>query len=447
MTQLDDRLDDFLRGRKQKGRFRSLKEYDTSPHSGLTDFSSNDYLSVTSSESLRSAYLERLANSPQIFGSTGSRLLSGCSPAHSALENRLSTFFNSPSALLFNSGWDANVSFFATVPQASDWVICDELVHASVHSGLRASRVPPERRMIFSHNSPEGLEEVLQQIARDPSFGHNSTVFLALESLYSMDGDMAPLPLLLDILEQYVPRIRQCVVVDEAHSTGVYGEHGKGLVYALAEEGGWAPGDGNRRGKARVDVRLMTFGKAVGCSGAVLLCSPTIRTFLINFARPFIFSTAMPHSTVIALQCVWDLLLGSEGDKRRESLMAIAAYIHSLLNDLLRNTPSDLLRLPPSPDTSFTFPIPPHDTGSIPSNPLSPILGLLTPTPHALSAFLLEKGFIVRPVVPPTVPPGAERVRICLRAGMDKGVINRFMAALRDWVESKMDPGVMRAKL
>lgn len=233
--------------------------------------SSNDYLSVTSSESLRSAYLERLANSPQIFGSTGSRLLSGCSLAHSALENRLSTFFNSPSALLFNSGWDANVSFFATVPQASDWVICDELVHASVHSGLRASRVPPERRMIFSHNSPEGLEEVLQQIARDPSFGHNSTVFLALESLYSMDGDMAPLPLLLDILEQYVPRIRHCVVVDEAHSTGVYGEHGKGLVYALAEEGGWASGDGNRRGKARVDVRLMTFGKAVGCSGGELI--------------------------------------------------------------------------------------------------------------------------------------------------------------------------------
>lgn len=127
--------------------------------------------------------------------------------------------------------------------------------------------------------------------------------------------------------------------------------------------------------------------------------------------------------------------------------MAIAAYIHSLLNDLLRNTPSDLLRLPLSPDTSFTFPIPPHGTVSISSSPLSPILGLLTPTPHALSAFLLEKGFIVRPVVPPTVPPGAERVRICLRASMDKEVINRLMAALRDWVESKMDPGVMRAKL
>lgn len=108
---------------------------------------------------------------------------------------------------------------------------------------------------------------MLQQIARNPSSGHDSTVFLALESLYSMDGDMAPLPLLLDIFEQYVPRTRQCVVVDEAHSTGVYGEHGKGLVYALGEEGGWAPGDGNKRGKSRVDVRLMTFGKAVGCSG------------------------------------------------------------------------------------------------------------------------------------------------------------------------------------
>lgn len=127
--------------------------------------------------------------------------------------------------------------------------------------------------------------------------------------------------------------------------------------------------------------------------------------------------------------------------------MAIAAYIYSLLNDLLRNTPAEILRLPPNSGAQFTFHIPPHDTESVSSSPLSPILGLLTPTPHALSAFLLEKGFIVRPVVPPTVPPGAERVRICLRASMDKKVIDQLMAALREWVESKMNVGVMRAKL
>ncbi|ODN79861.1 hypothetical protein, variant [Cryptococcus amylolentus CBS 6039] len=314
MTELDSRLTAFLEGRKQKGRFRTLKEYDTSASSALVDFSSNDYLSLTSSPAFRALYLERLATAESIFGSTGSRLLSGCSPGHSSLEIRLADFFNSPSALLFNSGWDANVSFFATVPQSSDWVVYDELVHASVHSGLRSSRVPVERRLPFSHNDPEAFAQVLRQVSSS-SKSQTSTVFLALESLYSMDGDMSPLPALLDTMESYIPRSRMCVVVDEAHSTGVYGRQGRGVVHALEEEGGWAAGDDRRRGKGRVDVRLMTFGKAVGCSGAVLLCSPTVRTFLINFARPFIFSTAMPHSTVIALQCVWDILQGGEGDE------------------------------------------------------------------------------------------------------------------------------------
>ncbi|WVO16254.1 hypothetical protein L204_103927 [Cryptococcus depauperatus] len=441
MTELDIRLEAFLTGRKEKGRFRTLKEYDTSPKSGLVDFSSNDYLSLTTSPSLRTCFLERLANALAIFGSTGSRLLSGCSPSHSALENRFAALFNSPSALLFNSGWDANVSFFATVPQASDWVVYDELIHASVHSGLRSSRVPESRRVHFSHNSPQDLRNVLRRIMAEEPVSSRSTVFLAVESLYSMDGDMSPLPLLLDVLEEHVPRSQQCVVVDEAHSTGVYGDKGRGIVHALKEEGGWGE-DGTRRRRGRVDVRLMTFGKAVGCSGAVLLCSPTVRSFLINFARPFIFSTAMPHTTLIALDCVWDLLQSQEGERRRESLMATAFYLHSLLKDLLAGIPSNLLRLPPNPIIPFES----NNSPYLPSNPLSPIIGILTPNPHALSAFLLGKGFIVRPVVPPTVPPGAERVRVCIRADMDRDVIEGLVASIREWVELKTHVN-LKAKL
>jgi 8-amino-7-oxononanoate synthase len=216
-------------------------------------------------------------------------------------------FFDSPSALLFNSGWDANVSFFATVPQPGDWVIYDELIHASVHSGLRASRIDNKRRVPFRHNDPEGLREILKQI------DGKGTVFLAVESLYSMDGDFAPLPALLDILDEFVTRDRQCVVVDEAHSTGVYGRQGRGITHALGEQG-------------RVGVRLMTFGKAVGSSGgkpsafiqlmvAVLLCPPTVRSFLINFARPFIFSTAISHTSLIALHSAFDLLQSQEGEQ------------------------------------------------------------------------------------------------------------------------------------
>ncbi|WVF71421.1 hypothetical protein IAT40_006225 [Kwoniella sp. CBS 6097] len=445
MTELDKRLDRLLDGRKEKNRFRSFKEYDTSSESGLVDFSSNDYLSLTSSKALREAYLSKLSSNPNIFGSTGSRLLSGCTRAHSALETRFANFFNSPSALLFNSGWDANVSFFATVPQPTDWVVYDELVHASVHSGLRASRIPPERRVSFPHNDPKGLAEVLEKITGTSSSDDKSTVFLALESLYSMDGDFSPLPALLDVLEQYVPRSRQCVVLDEAHSTGVYGDLGRGVVHALGEEGGWSSNDiRGRRGKGRVDVRLMTFGKAVGCSGAVLLCSPTVRSFLINFARPLIFSTALPHSTVIALDCVWDVLKSAEGEQRRQSLYNISAYILSQLDELLARTPQNILHLPPDP----FIPFPNSEAPNLPPTPGSPILGLLTPTPHALSAFLLERGLIVRPVVPPTVPPGGERVRICLRAGMSKDVIDRLIAGLKEWVDLKMEEhrGV-RAKL
>ncbi len=269
-------MEKIVSARKRQGRFRSLKEYDTSFGSQLVDFvsagldfdflqctdplkSSNDYLSMTTSTSLRKAYLDRLSEAPQILGSTGSRLLSGSSKAHSSLETRFAKHFDSPAALLFNSGWDANVSFFSTIPQANDWVLYDELVHASVHSGMRASRVDESRRVAFKHNDPEALRVVLQEIGRKGSSSENQPIiYLALESLYSMDGDFSPLPALLDVYDQLVPRSRQCVVLDEAHSTGVYGEQGKGIAQAIGE----AASNGGR-----VGVRLMTFGKAVGCSG------------------------------------------------------------------------------------------------------------------------------------------------------------------------------------
>lgn len=136
-------------------------------------------------------------------------------------------------------------------------MIYDELVHASVHSGLRASRVDNKRRIPFRHNDPEGLREVLKQI------DGKGTVLLSVESLYSMDGDFAPLPTLLDVFDEYVSRDRQCVVVDEAHSTGVYGEQGRGITHALGEQG-------------RVGVRLMTFGKAVGSSGGTSHILPSL---------------------------------------------------------------------------------------------------------------------------------------------------------------------------
>ncbi|KAL1405447.1 hypothetical protein Q8F55_009079 [Vanrija albida] len=424
MSQLDNRLDGLLELRKAKGRFRRLREYDTSRGSGLTDFSSNDYLSLTTSDELRADYLKRLNDTDVILGSTGSRLLSGCTPAHSHLENRLCDHFGAPAALLFNSGWDANVSFFGFVPQPGDWVVFDELVHASVHSGMRGSRVPSARRLQFAHNDPESLAAVLRKIAAQPSSSAAPpTVFLALEALYSMDGDFAPIPTLLDVFDQHVPREQQCVIVDEAHTTGVYGSQGRGIVHQLKEGAG--------RDDGRVTVRLMTFGKGVGCSGSVLLASDTVRSFLINFARPFIFSTALPVSTVLALESAWDLLSSEGGQRKRDDLAAIVAYFQELLAPVLARTPPELLRLPDPTPTPF-----PGAPEGLSAHPHSPIHGLLSPTPHALSAFLLARGFIVRPVVPPTVPPGGERVRVCLRAGHSREEIAALVSAVAEWVDS-----------
>ncbi|GMK54348.1 hypothetical protein CspeluHIS016_0109340 [Cutaneotrichosporon spelunceum] len=411
---LDRRLGALLSARKSKGRFRSLKEYDTSSSSDLTDFSSNDYLSLTTDADLRESYLSRLSNAETILGSTGSRLLSGGTCAHRSLESRLAAHFNSP-GLLFNSGWDANVSFFSTVPQPGDIVVYDELIHASVHDGMRSSRLPSSSRLKFAHNDPTALARLLESLDI-----RGGTIFLALEGLYSMDGDFAPLPAFLDVFDAHVPRAQQCVVVDEAHTTGVYGPGGRGIVHALGL------GD-------RVTVRLMTFGKGAGASGAFLLCSETVRSFLVNFARPFIFSTAMPLSTVLALEAVWTFLASSKGDDKRTDLARVIASLHAHLEPLLARTSPGLLRLPDPTPVPF-----PGAVGLEPS-PSAPIVGLLTPTPHALSAFLLERGFIARPVVPPTVPPGGERVRVCLRAGVTDSRVAELVDVIGEWVERQQE--------
>ncbi|EPQ53951.1 PLP-dependent transferase, partial [Gloeophyllum trabeum ATCC 11539] len=214
-----------------------------------------DYLSLSIHPPLRARFLDKLQNAPQILGSGGSRLLVN-GQAHTALESRLERFFNAPSALLFNSGFDANVGFFSTIPQRGDVVITDEAIHASVHDGIRASRVGKSGHRTFSHNDLPSLETLLQQLLADNltlKDGRNS-VFVAVESLYSMDGTFAPLPDIVRLLESLFPARNAYLVVDEAHATGIYGPQGRGLVahYGLED---------------RVLARLHTFGKALAGTG------------------------------------------------------------------------------------------------------------------------------------------------------------------------------------
>ncbi|KAH7907130.1 PLP-dependent transferase [Hygrophoropsis aurantiaca] len=427
---LDAKLRAALQSRAERNLLRRLTGIESpstdssSPSSPLIDFTSNDYLSLTSSPRLRSLFLNKLTAAPHLFGPASSRLLLGPTTAHSgsphaALEQRIATHLCAPCALLCTSGFDANVSFFSVIPQAGDVIIHDELVHASVHDGIRAWAArhrTADSTFSFAHNSPAALHSVLSDIARTPSVaaGHAS-VFIAVESHYSMDGTLAPLDRFIAAVEHVfgsngtdTPNLgahgNVHLVIDEAHATGLYGEAGRGRVFQMQLQ-------------HRVLARVCTFGKALGASGAAILTTPLIRDYLINYARPIIYTTAPTYATVLAIDSAFDLLVDETCDKLAAHLFDLVAYALDLLRSLLERerVPDNLLRLPghligdgtspsvktppanhsrtsvvhssPTPNTRPARTRPQSDTRS---TELSPIIPLLTPHPHALSTFLLS---------------------------------------------------------
>jgi 8-amino-7-oxononanoate synthase len=227
----------------------------TSPTPAPADFSSNDYLSLATSPLLRARVLAALHAAPAILGSGGSRLLV-YNRVHAALEARLAQTFLAPAALLFNSGFDANAGFFACVPQPGDAVLYDAAIHASVHDGVRASRVDKTLRRAFAHNDVSALRAALLALRRECAALREgeSSVFVAVESVYSMDGTVAPLCPMLDAMDEVFPAGNAHMFVDEAHATGLYGPGGRGMVALLRLED-------------RVLARLHTFGKALAASG------------------------------------------------------------------------------------------------------------------------------------------------------------------------------------
>jgi len=255
MSPLSAKLAAALISREERSIRRRLPP--PSPSSNLVDFSSNDYLSLASSPTFRSNFLSRLHAAPDILGSGGSRLLVN-GDAHTALEIRLARFFAAPAALLFNSGFDANVGLFTCVPQPGDVVVYDEYIHASVIDGIRASRVVSGGGGVYSfaHNHLPAFRRVLTKVKNERAglrLGEDS-VFVAVESVYSMEGTLAPLREMLAVMDELFPMGNCHVVVDEAHATGMYGPQGKGVVAMLGLE-------------HRVLARLHTFGKALASTG------------------------------------------------------------------------------------------------------------------------------------------------------------------------------------
>ncbi|KAE8207404.1 hypothetical protein CF327_g7352 [Tilletia walkeri] len=484
---LEDQMRAALERRRQRSTLRSLTVRDTTarristtavsapedsePAGGtptgaepLADFSSNDYLSLASTVEMREAFVKKILNArSNPLGSTGSRLLDGNSIEHEQLEHRLANFFQAPSALFFGSGFEANVSIFSALPQPGDLILYDELIHASAHDGMRQSRAG--HRVGFRHNDMDDLERVLRSFvevgdntsastsssmsAEDEelqgqraTFAHalrrrQRNVFIAVESVYSMDGDLCPLPSLIALAERWVPRECLHIVVDEAHSTGTYGPQGRGLCVGL----GLPSSDSVR-------VRLATFGKACGASGGVVLCDPLTREYLINYARPFIFSTAPPQAVLMAAHCSIDMLEREDvGGRRRtemvertrlllEELRGVVEYAARTGGTAEAEDRRPLLALVPAlredhapqPNDDPTIRLPP-----------SPIVPLLTPYPRPLSAHLQARGFLVRPITYPTVPMGQDRVRICVHAGNSEAEVRGLGKAVREWVDGVIE--------
>lgn len=222
-SSLDERITSILESRKQRQMLRSLDPMPTSDVP-LVDFSSNDYLSFGRSKRLRDNYMSALESLPSPYGPPSSRLLDGNSSYHLALEAQLASFFRADAALLFNSGFDANVGLWSSLPAKDDWIVFDELIHASVHDGMRASRVDRAQRLSFKHNDVENLESVLARIIEhDASVKSGKrSVWIGVETLYSMDGDLAPVERIARAVDRLLPKGNGHLVVDEVRR---YADH------------------------------------------------------------------------------------------------------------------------------------------------------------------------------------------------------------------------------
>jgi 8-amino-7-oxononanoate synthase len=350
---LDEHLNTTLKKRKEDNLFRELKN-----SSSLVDFCSNDYLGLARSDELFRRIMRRHEDFDRRNGATGSRLLSGNSPFVEEVESKLANLFKSEAALILNSGYTANLAIFSALAHRNDTILYDELSHASIKDGSRLSLA---KKFSFRHNDLDDLERKLKKAT--------GNIYLAVESIYSMDGDECPLSDIIQLSAKY----GAFVVLDEAHSTGVRGTKGSGIATSL-------------RSVSEIPVRLYTFGKGMGVHGACVAGSKNLIDYLINFARPFIYTTAMAPHSIAAIDCAFDYL------KENMSLQSVLTdNINTFLKGIgqLRNR------------TSST----------------SSIQTLIVPGNQKVreAALTLQKqGFDVRPIVSPTVSAGTERLRICI---------------------------------
>jgi 8-amino-7-oxononanoate synthase len=360
----DDFLDRKLDERRAQDGLRRLRLSE-----GKIDFSSNDYLGIVTNGLLRA--------NPLAHGSTGSRLLTGNYPLLEETERELAAFHQAEAGLLFNSGYDANLGVLSCVPQRGDTILYDQLSHSSIRDGIRLSFA---QSFSFSHNDVGDLERLMKTVS-----GGASRVFVVTESVFSMDGDVAPLEAIVALCNAYGAHC----ILDEAHGTGVIGAAGEGLAQSLGLQG-------------ELFARIHTFGKAIGCHGAIALGSERLRRFLVNFCRPLIYTTALPPASVRAIADAYRLFPTMQGERER---------LKQLI-DRFRQAAIGYQRL-----DSHT----PIQVVIVPGNAAV----------RKVAEELQQAGLDIRPILYPSVPKGAERLRIVIHSFNTVAEIDMLTGLLR----------------
>lgn len=368
---MENFIDSALRERKKNNSLRSLQL-----KGDLIDFSSNDYLGFAQSEELRSSVEKELNRISARNGSTGSRLLTGNSEYAEMVEHHVASYHKAESALIYSTGYAANTGLISCIAKRGDTIIYDQLCHASIRDGIKLSNASS---YAFHHNDLESLKQKLQR--------SKGNLFVIVESVYSMDGDSPELEEVVDICLQYEAKI----VVDEAHAIGLIGEGGRGLVSSLNLED-------------KILARVVTFGKALGVHGAAVLGSNKLREYLVNFSRPFIYSTGPPQAFFVAVYCSYLAL----------NELSIIKLNTSKLKKVFKLTLSDNVRL-------------------ISDNENSGIIAVLCPGNSKAKEASLElenKGFDVRPILSPTVEQGGERLRVCFHEFNTRNEVKNLAIAI-----------------
>ncbi|ACZ32945.1 8-amino-7-oxononanoate synthase [Chlamydia pneumoniae LPCoLN] len=365
-------LIEALARRKSKHTYRSL-----SLNSHLIDFTSNDYLGFASSPELRKEYITKL-HAIESLGATGSRLLTGHSQLCQRIEEQLAAYHNFESCLIFNTGYTANLGLLYALATDQDRILHDLYIHASIYDGIRLSKA---QSFPFNHNDLNHLEKRLAS-------SHLGRTFVCVESVYSLHGSVAPLQAISELCERYSAYL----IVDEAHAVGVFGDQGEGLVSALGLQD-------------KVLATVYTFGKALGTHGAAIAGSSILKDYLINFCRPFIYTTAQPPHALTAIELAYEH--NQRAFNQREHLSALIHHFREKAQNLGLQLMKD--------------------------NTTTPIQSICVSGSHRARQAALQiqnSGYDVRPIVSPTVKQREELLRICLHAFNTKNEIDHLLHTL-----------------